>query len=132
MKRFIAIFLILLYAGVSSGTSLTLHYCMGELQGMSLNQQRSDHCENCGMLKSKALKNKCCKDKQHEFKIGKEQRVASFSFQFAALFPVVLPARSTNLKSVDVHSLAVVYPVSQSPPIGIGKPVYLLNRTFRI
>jgi hypothetical protein len=132
MKRFIAIFLIFLYAGVSSGASLNFHYCMGELKGMSLSQRPSDRCDNCGMQKSKSLNKNCCKDKQHKFKIGKDQRTVSSDFQFPALLPVILPAKYNYQHSADVVALAVAYPVSQGPPSGSCVPVYLLNHTFRI
>lgn len=132
MKRFIAIFLTFLYIGVSSGSSLYLHYCMGEFKGMSLSQDHKDHCDNCGMLKSKAAKKGCCEEKQHEIKIEKDQRTSSYHFQFSPLYPVCLRPDYTDLIALHVLSIAETFPVSQAPPYLKSQPVYLLNRTFRI
>lgn len=132
MKRFITILLTFLYVGVSSGNSLYLHYCMGELQGMSLSQDQGDHCDNCGMLKSRSVKKGCCEEKQQHFKIDKDQKTSSYDFQFNALYPVTLTPKYSDIFPLHSTSISESFPVNQAPPDLTSQPVYLLNQAFRI
>lgn len=51
MKKVLAFILLFVYLGTSTGATVRLHYCMGELAGWGLKDVPSETCGSCGMEK---------------------------------------------------------------------------------
>lgn len=132
MKKLIAAILAVLYLGTSTGATVHMHYCMGELADWGLGHNNSKTCGKCGMEKSAEKNNGCCKDEHKFVKNETDQKVAEsvvldFSQQIIDI-PVSFFAISESL----VSSISEEYPISHAPPRSGTRQVYLLNRTFRI
>lgn len=71
MKRFLIVIFALLYVGLSSGITLTIHQCMGKLVGVDIWQ--SETCERCGMRHDM---NSCCSTQTQFLKISDDQDIS--------------------------------------------------------
>ena len=72
MKRFIIILLLLIHTAASSGTVLSMHYCMGSLASMHIGHKEESGCATCGMKNSG-----CCHDDVKVLKIDNSQFIAA-------------------------------------------------------
>lgn len=131
MKKFIVAILSFLYISTSSGATVHMHYCMGELVNWSLWHNESDKCDNCGMEKNDTKDNGCCKDEHKQLKIEKDQKVAD-SFKMMKLITCSFPVSSIEIIAHDLFSFTEENPVSHAPPRKSDIAVYILNCTFRI
>lgn len=134
MKRLLLAILTIVYLGTTTGATIHLHYCMGQLVNASFWHTDGDKCGACGMEKLPGDDgNQCCKDKQEQVKLQDDQQAASsFAFQaIQAISAAVLPT-FYEFSGPATTSLAPLLPVSNSPPRSKGKPVYLLIQNFRI
>ena len=52
MKKALAAILLLVYFAVTTGFSLSVHYCMDEFESASIGSSGDDVCDNCGMHKA--------------------------------------------------------------------------------
>lgn len=70
MKKFIAIFFLLVYSVTTVGATIHSHYCMGEYVGSSFYHTQDSKCGKCGM---KTVKQKgCCKDEHKYIQLKRE------------------------------------------------------------
>jgi hypothetical protein len=129
MKKIIASILMLLYISASGGVVLNVHYCMGEVSSVEIDNYKSgDDCEKCGMPESSSS---CCRS---EFKVVKvdnlhKATVAAYNIQLSVSdLPV-------NVSLIDVSKLnsskAERY-IAHSPPIEYSPDLSILHCTFRI
>ena len=70
MKRFLIVIFALLYVGLSSGITLTLHHCMGKL--VEVNMWQAETCNTCG---AKYAHKSCCSTETEFIKISDDQNV---------------------------------------------------------
>ena len=138
MKRILVTILAFLYLSTSIGATIHLHYCMGKLVSWNLIDYESKSCTTCGMFKEtggregySAMKN-CCKDEHKEIKTDKDQKVTSAEFQFFKLSTDATAAPMLTLPSVWVSSITIENPRANAPPLLNERPLFLLNRNFRI
>lgn len=132
MKKVLAFILLFVYLGTSTGATVRLHYCMGELAGWGLKDVPSETCGSCGMEKKDAKDNGCCKD-EHKFVKGKEdQKTAEAAFQLMQVAATAVPVSFFELTHVHLPSIAEENPVSNAPPRSRAVAVYILHRTFLI
>lgn len=107
MKRFLIVLFALLYIGVSSGITLTLHHCMGQL--VEVNVWQAETCDSCGAKKH--AHKKCCTTETQQIKISSDQQTGQL--QAAKYIPMAI-ALLFDLR--DMYSLSetkqVVIPVS--------------------
>ncbi|KAF0242813.1 MAG: hypothetical protein FD136_1091 [Chitinophagaceae bacterium] len=132
MKKFIVAILALVYITTSTGATLQMHYCMGQLTDWGLGQNKSKTCGKCGMDKSEEKDNGCCKDEHKFIKSNTDQKTVEAGFQFLHLIAVALPVYSVDIPTVNLSSVAEENPISHAPPRTCGVAVYILNRTFLI
>jgi hypothetical protein len=118
VKKFLIAILAVLYLGSSTGATVYMHYCMGELSGSGLGYDESQSCGKCGMEKCADDDNGCCKDEQKFIKNADDQKTIPVSF--------------SELPTIDFLTITVENPLSNSPPRRQAQPIYLLNRNFRI
>lgn len=128
MKKSGIIFLSILYFVVASGFTMNLHYCAGKLKGISFFQTKEDGC--CG---NKKKSKGCCKEKTLVYKVKDNHKAVDKTIlpntsvkQFVANY-VILDFTCNN-PSIELFAL----PDCNAPPFLDPKPVYLLNRNFRI
>lgn len=76
MKKIIVAILALLYITTSTGATIHMHYCMGELADWGIGRNDSKTCGKCGMDKSDEKDNGCCKDEQKEIKLKTDHQKA--------------------------------------------------------
>lgn len=129
MKRFFAIFFAILYTTLTSGFAVNVHYCMGKLASVALQEAPADYCGKC----SKPVKGMdCCKD---EFKFCKvtESHQAAKALQpdFGPATDMQLPVRILPVPALlAAGTLAVSRP--HDPPDIPSSPIFLRNCTFLI
>jgi len=132
VKKFLIAILAVLYLGSSTGVTVYMHYCMGELSGSGLGYDESQSCGKCGMEKCADDDNGCCKDEQKFIKNADDQKTTEAGFQLMQLVATAIPVSFGELPAVDFLTITVENPLSNSPPLSKSQPVYLLNRNFRI
>ena len=74
MKRFLVVIFLFVYIGASTGITLTLHRCMGEL--VEVGMWQSEHCGTCGADKQ-TKPHKCCTTETQQIKLSVDQTVNS-------------------------------------------------------
>ncbi|PWJ58663.1 hypothetical protein CLV98_10328 [Dyadobacter jejuensis] len=133
MKKILAILLVFFYLGTTSGFSLHMHYCMGELIDLGLTKSDFEHCGNCGMEKSHSTKSGCCKEESKKIQTDDASPGVDAGFNTLLLSPAVL-----EMKILPPFTLTTVlspqkdYPVGPAPPRSKPIRVYKLNCTYLI
>ncbi len=132
MKRILLTILAFFYLGVASGTTVHLHYCMGELVNWSLTTPNESNCELCGMTKSATEKNSCCKDDYKQAKVDQSKKATQLIYEFKQ-FPAVFQhtfKSDTYQVALSTQKTSTVF--SNAPPEGPSIPVFIRNCTYRI
>ena len=131
MKKVVLTILAFTYLAVSSGATITLHYCMGRLVSWDLSSSHKKRCDNCGMEKSNHKKG-CCRDEHKTLQAEKDQKAAEAAWQFAALSSEAINTVYPVLPPAPVPSIAIGHPSGHAPPGLNSIPVFLLHCNFRI
>ncbi|MEI3798712.1 MULTISPECIES: HYC_CC_PP family protein [unclassified Chitinophaga] len=129
MKRFSAILFAVLYITLTSGFAVNVHYCMGKLASVDLQEAPADHCGKCGKS-SKGMD--CCKD---EFKFCKvtESHQAAKALQAGSniVTDMQLPVRVLPASALPVQETLLLSRPHDPPDIP-SAPIFLRNCTFLI
>jgi len=126
MKKIIALFIAVLYFTASSGVVLKLHYCMGKVSSVKVDNFSTQSCK-CGSTDDTGS---CCKT---EFKVVKlanahKATVASFDVQL----PVAnLPSPTSLIDAYSILPVATTPFVAHDPPFTTAK-IYIKNNVFRV
>lgn len=132
MKKAILCILSMLYLLAASGTQISVHYCHGKFQTITLNgNPDEDAC--CGS-KRPMKKRDCCDDKTLDIKLKGDQKSSStktFAFypKTSAAIAVVSSSLSDLHTIVDEDTSFTFYKPRQRSK---GISLLILNRTFRI
>lgn len=129
MKKVLITILAVFYLGVSSGATLHLHYCMGQLIDLGLTKTTADKCDNCGM--NKAESQDCCKDQHQEFKAEKAQKASQNIYKFNSSVDIPVLALH-ELQEMYVSSLKAEHLSDNAPPRTQTIPAFIRNCSFRI
>lgn len=125
-KAFIAI-LAIIYLGITSGVVINLHYCMGKVASVEYGFVEDKPCSICGM----ESKHGCCHDEYKIVKLDDSHQLSKANYGFFKSL-VIVPRQQSLTASVlllqDRHDFAPHH----SPPDPDDKPLYLVNRVFRI
>lgn len=132
MKKFVAVILALLYITTSTGATLHMHYCMGELADWDFGMTKSESCGQCGMEKNGDNDNGCCKDEQAFIKNDRDQVAAPSGFHFASPASIALPVPFIEFPPVNIVSVTEANPLNHAPPRSSGTAVYVRNCVFLI
>lgn len=112
MKRLLIVIFLMVYVGVSTGITLTLHRCMGELVEVGVWQ--NELCGNCG-AKKQAEPHKCCTTETQQIKLTVDQTVESLPvvnfapaviallFDVRDLFDLTEPEATTTVSGYSCH-----------------------------
>ncbi len=130
MKRILISLMALIYFTVSSGMVMSVHYCMGKISDIQVNQVPEERCI-CGMSKKETSSKGCCKT---EFKMVKLEDTHKASFaSYDIQTPVALVSRSMSLLEAPLYyANDKVYADIHGPPLISQQDTYLLNCVFRI
>lgn len=132
MKKFITAIFAILYISTSTGATLNIHYCMGQLADWDLGHNKSKTCGKCGMEKSNEKDNGCCKDEHKFIKNHTDQKTAETGLQIMQLFAIALPVSFVEIPSDNFSSVTERNPLSHAPPRRSGVAVYIRNCTYLI
>lgn len=101
--------------GASTGTTLHLHYCMGQLVKEGQEHKETSRCSKCGMKKEIQAKKGCCKEEHKLVKIEKEQQLSA-GISLPDYFVAVQPPSMIEAPVAPLPVVAAVTPVSNAPP----------------
>lgn len=132
MKRLLLTILALFYLGMSTGMTVHLHYCMGELVKFGLSAPEQSACPYCGMKKKEESKKPCCKDDAAQAKVEQSPKADSQNYQFPLLMPIPADPMAWKIPvavwSVASHNAHLPHTPPEKEPV----PVFIRNCTYRI
>ena len=129
MKKLIVTILAVFYLGVSSGATVHLHYCMGQLIEWGFTKDEAKKCGNCGMKRGNS--EDCCKDRHYQLKAKDSAQVTAIVYHFNTL-GVIIPSTTQELLERYNSSIDENKPVINSPPRTRATAAFILNCSFRI
>lgn len=132
MKKFIVTILAFLYITTSTGATIHLHYCMGELAQWGFEADDSTTCDKCGMAEGDEEKSNCCKDEHKFFKNNTDQKYAEAGLHLMQLLAITLPPSIFNFQANYIFRLTRGTPMNHAPPRGSGIAVYIRNCVFLV
>jgi hypothetical protein len=131
MKKLVITILAIFYLGVSSGASLHVHHCMGELVewGFSDNSLDEDgKCMSCGMKQGNS--ELCCKTQKQEFKLKDSYKAPLSVFQIHS-FALLTQTYLDHKILAKTKALADDFVQISAPP-SEKTPAFIRNCNFRI
>lgn len=128
MKKVAAAILLLVYFTVTTGFTVSVHYCMNKKVSVDLGYSVKDDCGKCGMNIEKS--GGCCKDDVRVVKMQTDHNPAKI---VTPDFSLHLPpaAFSGDPDAFLFSSTANAYPLPHGPPLN-GQDTYLRNCVFRL
>jgi hypothetical protein len=129
MKRAFASILLLIYFCVSTGFVVSMHYCMNQLDAVTVGVADVEKCGKCGM--HTADSDGCCREEVKVVKLQQDQQVAKLLMPSLSLALVEQPlSQHLALPFQNFVQAQVLY--HPDPPLQGAQPVYLSNCVFRI
>jgi hypothetical protein len=128
MKKAFASILLVVYAMVSTGFVVSVHYCMDQVNAVQLGDAARDKCNKCGMPVKAA--GGCCKDEVKVYKLQVDQAFAKFAKADFSL-PAILSSHSGFLLAPLFSEVKINAPIAHGPPLS-EQDTYLQNRVFRL
>lgn len=131
VKKVLTIFLLLIYSITNAGTTLNLHYCMGELMNINLFHSQIDKCPKCGMKKSNS--SGCCRDEKKIVLSSFHNQAKLSNFESKIIFNV-LPAPLFSYWEPTLYIKEIIFrkPEIHPPPIITSHRQHLLCCVFLI
>lgn len=132
MKKLILTLLALIYITTSTGATIHLHYCMGQLADWGLGSNNSKTCGKCGMLEFDNKNDDCCRDEHKFVKNDSDQKYAEAGLHLMQVLAVALSPYFYEFQTHYFLPPTGGIPMSHAPPTGSGVAVYIRNCVFRI
>ncbi|MDZ4072766.1 MAG: hypothetical protein U1C70_13150 [Sediminibacterium sp.] len=130
MKHVLASIIALIYFTVSSGMVMSVHYCMGEVSNIQVNQVPEERCI-CRMSKKETSSKGCCKTEFTMVKLADTHKASSASYDIQT--QVSLVSRSLSQLEAPLYNTGIkIYTDIHGPPLLSEQDTYLLNCVFRI
>ena len=128
MKRFLIVIFALLYIGLSSGITLTIHHCMGKLVEVGIWQDET--CNTCG---AKHAHKSCCSAETQFIKISDDQNVDQLQVIKYVPMAIALLFDLRDLYNLPETEQEANIPVhSNTPPEWSGTDRLIHHCTFLI
>ena len=128
MKRFLIVIFALLYIGLSSGITLTIHHCMGKLVEVGIWQDET--CNTCG---AKHAHKSCCSIETQFIKISDDQNVDQLQVIKYVPMAIALLFDLRDLYNLPETEQEANIPVhSNTPPEWSGTDRLIHHCTFLI
>ena len=125
MKKVVVTILAFLYLGLTSGLAVNIHYCMGKIESVELNDLKNEQPDAC------KTKMPCCGHIYHLVKVNDEHQ--------QAVADVDIKVPEIQLHTFENLIAQLCFPVSNekitkinSPPILAPLAIYIQNCVFRI
>lgn len=132
MRKLLITILAIVYLVTSTGFTLKLHYCMGNLAEWGIGSKSSDRCGICGMVTIKGNDNGCCKDESKFVKNIADQKINETGVQVSAPESAILPVTCYEDNTLH-YSIENTFRLTLlQPPRCSSTPVYLRNSVFLI
>jgi hypothetical protein len=130
VKKLLITILAVLYFVASSGATVHIHYCMGEMVSWNLwhKADPKKKCSKCGMTDKKG----CCEDKHQSVKIEKDQSAPIPKVVFSDLTYQIISPSYSDLPSLSIPSFVITHPSDHAPPPTDKVAAFIRNRVFRI
>ncbi|WP_420988913.1 HYC_CC_PP family protein [Chitinophaga sp. CC14] len=133
MRSINSIILALFYLCFTNGVTVYQHYCMGELENVSIFHGGDSSCIKCGMKKHTATNNGCCKDV-----VLNSEKSGDFHINSSVSTGLNVPVLPTLLQFYLNES--ILYPqnsvtgiyIPHGPPLIKNLPLFLIYDNFRI
>lgn len=128
MRKFLLFLLLLVYALSSTGATISLHFCCGKLDSVSLSAPVNDKCGKPSMGISKE---RCCDSKHVELKLKADQEP---TYKWAQPQQQVGTPLMTPVYQDPVVVTAVpLHQLPNGPPQRSSQlPLFIKHRVFRI
>ncbi|WP_119080021.1 HYC_CC_PP family protein [Chitinophaga alhagiae] len=127
MKKFLALVLLTLYMGSSTGATFRLHYCKGRLVAVQLAADKTDQCGQCGAINQQD----CCKSEHKTVKLEKDQQPTAYA-GYAMPVAMALPVTFPPLMEPDTARILAGAPPAHAPPPAPKVHPNVLHCSFRI
>lgn len=128
MKKFIAILLIISYAGNAAGLAINYHYCGGHLAKVSfLNFEALKGCA----CNPNDMPKDCCKDELKYQKSDNHKTIQAVQIAEITSFAIESPFCNSSF-AIPLIDKDDSSPVTNEVQRSCPEPIYLLNRVFRI
>lgn len=133
MKRIYVLILALFYLFFINGVTVYQHYCMGELQSVSVIHERDSSCSKCGMKKHLTKNNGCCKDVTLSSKKSGDFHIYSSTLMYFNQPVTFTPSQyyKNTFVLYPQHIVKAVF-IAHRPPLIKKQPLYLTYDDFRI
>ena len=128
MKKLIAITLMLIYFTVTTGFTVSMHYCMNELESAKIGAPETEVCNKCGMETNDG----CCRSEVKVIKLQQDQSQAFFTFFNFSFTPTITATGNYIFSSTINNGDEDVANCAHAPPFINRKDTYLVNCVFRI
>lgn len=128
MKKLLTICFAVLYTLITSGFTVNMHYCMGELASVNLHDTHNDSCPKCGM----DVKGDCCKDEAKFVKLDNSHQAAKAFVDFSGNTISLAPVVMQPVWLTPVTETIILSPRTHGPPITPSVPLYMSNCIFLI
>ncbi|WP_449401681.1 HYC_CC_PP family protein [Flavisolibacter nicotianae] len=130
MKKLVAIIMLLVYFTATTGATVTMHYCMGELRSWKLWPAggKKEVCSICGMEK----KGGCCEDRVMMVRLDKKHQLPATLQKDLPSSPVtVIPGYAKSIFAT-VNGLTCKKRPATSPPFFDPIPLFVSYCVYRI
>lgn len=128
MKKFLVLLLLTLYMGSSTGATLRMHYCKGQLTDVQLVADEDGLCDMCGAKAGEG----CCKSEHKTLKLQDDQKPAENAAYSLPTVAMTLPVVVLTLAD-DAPAIAVAHrQTGIQPPDGSTVHPTILHCVFRI
>jgi len=126
VKKAFAAILLLVYFTVSTGFSLSIHYCMDRFSSAEIGRSANDKCDKCGMHK----RGGCCRDVVKVVKLETSHIVSQIASPAFSILPAQLITTEYLLTPFE-NSQEYTASIDHGPPPG-DPDVQVRNCVFRI
>lgn len=129
MKKMLAICFAVLYTLITSGFTVNMHYCMGELASIDLHDSHNDSCGKCGM----PVKGDCCQDEAKLLKVDDSQLAAkAFAGLTQSITAVPVTLQPAWLQPAPVQPVLQAWAPLHAPPLIPSVPLFTSHCAFLI
>ena len=118
-----------LYTLITSGFTVNVHYCMGELASIDLHESHDNSCSKCGM----PVKGDCCQDEAKWLKVDDSQMAAqAFAGLTHSIIAIPVTLQPAWLQTAPVQPVLQAWVPHHAPPPGTAVPLFTRHCTFLI
>jgi hypothetical protein len=130
LKKFLVTILVLFYFVATTGATVHVHYCMGELISWKLwhKEDPKKKCSKCGMTEKKG----CCEDQHHLVKMEDDHNVVEPKMLFPDLHFQIFIAVYPDLQTFIISTPIIANPSNHGPPRTGKVAVFVRNCVYRI